>query len=218
MQHLDETLETYVWNNWNIWNIRLQHIWKHMKHLKTQHCQWSRHTPWGNCGGAGLPLLPTMRGGWMCSHRWRYGCRCMPPLPRRTRWMRLWGARSQRHGQGMRSGRGVSLAIMYPNVCRSGWFFHSPTIAIGACWPRTIALHYWNRALCLVSTTLGKGWKTLGKPFAECHTRQNYLGKFLNGKGSFVECHFSGTRQTLCLVSISHSANKSRRRMRDGVI
>ena len=33
--------------------------------------------------------------------------------------------------------------------------------------------HYWNRALCLVSTALGKQQKTLGKPFAECHTRQS---------------------------------------------
>jgi hypothetical protein len=25
MQHLDETLKTYVWNTWNTWYIRLQH-------------------------------------------------------------------------------------------------------------------------------------------------------------------------------------------------
>jgi len=62
--------------------------------------------------------------------------------------------------------------------------------------------HYWNRALCLVFKTLGKRQKTLGKPFAECHTRQSRDGKKNDGKASFAECLFSGTRQSLCQVSI----------------
>jgi len=44
-------------------------------------------------------------------------------------------------------------------------------------------IHYWNHALCLVSTTLGKRQKTLGK-------------------GGFAECHLSSTRQRLCRMLI----------------
>jgi hypothetical protein len=42
--------------------------------------------------------------------------------------------------------------------------------------------HYRNRVLCRVSKTLGKGYFTLGKAFAECNTRQRTLGK------DFAEC------------------------------
>jgi hypothetical protein len=41
-----------------------------------------------------------------------------------------------------------------------------------------------------VSNTLGKGYFTLGKGFAECNTRQRTLGKNFIGKGIFAECFF----------------------------
>jgi len=44
--------------------------------------------------------------------------------------------------------------------------------------------------LCRVSLALSKGLKTLGKAFAECHTRQRAYGKNLVGKGVFVECFY----------------------------
>jgi hypothetical protein len=47
-----------------------------------------------------------------------------------------------------------------------------------------------------VSKTLDKGYFTLGKGFAECNTRQRTLGKDFIGKGFFVECFFSDTRQS----------------------
>ena len=55
--------------------------------------------------------------------------------------------------------------------------------------------------LCRVSVALGKGLKTLGKAFAECHTRQRPHGKISAGKAVFAECYFSSTRQRLCRVS-----------------
>jgi hypothetical protein len=42
--------------------------------------------------------------------------------------------------------------------------------------------HYRNRILCRVSKTLGKGYFTLGKAFAECNTWQRTLDKYLIGK------------------------------------
>jgi hypothetical protein len=41
-----------------------------------------------------------------------------------------------------------------------------------------------------VSKTLGKGYFTLGKAFAECNTRQRTLGKYFIGKGFFAEYFF----------------------------
>ena len=61
------------------------------------------------------------------------------------------------------------------------------------------ALPDWPR----VSNTLGKGSFALGKGFAECGTRQTALGKKSDGEGTFAECLFSGTRQSLCRVSKS---------------
>jgi hypothetical protein len=46
-----------------------------------------------------------------------------------------------------------------------------------------------------VPEALGKALKTLGKGFAECHTRQRRLGKQCIGKAFFAEYFFSGTRQ-----------------------
>jgi hypothetical protein len=43
--------------------------------------------------------------------------------------------------------------------------------------------------------SVGKGYFTLGKGFAECNTRQRTLGKDFIGKGLFAECFFSDTRQ-----------------------
>jgi len=51
-----------------------------------------------------------------------------------------------------------------------------------------------------VSKTLGKGPNTLGKAFAEYHTRQRAHVKILADKEVFAECFLSGTRQRLCRV------------------
>jgi hypothetical protein len=51
-------------------------------------------------------------------------------------------------------------------------------------------IHYRNRVLCRVSKTLGKGYFTLGKAFAECNNRQRTLDKYFIGKGFFAECFF----------------------------
>jgi hypothetical protein len=61
-----------------------------------------------------------------------------------------------------------------------------------------LEIHYLNRVLCRVSKTLGKGYFTLDKGFAECNTRQRTFGKYFIGKGFFAECFFSDTRQRLC--------------------
>jgi len=69
--------------------------------------------------------------------------------------------------------------------------------------------HYQIHGLCRVPATLGKGLFALGKglfalgkTFAECNTRQTPLGKAPDGKGCFVECQISGTRQRLCRVTL----------------
>jgi hypothetical protein len=48
-----------------------------------------------------------------------------------------------------------------------------------------------------VSRTLGKAINTLGKAFAECHTRQRVHGKIFVGKDLFAECFLSGTTTAL---------------------
>jgi hypothetical protein len=65
-----------------------------------------------------------------------------------------------------------------------------------------------------VSKTLGKGYFTLGKGFAECNTRQRTLGKYFIGKGFFAECFFSDTRQRLCRVSKSTWQRKTLGKLR----
>jgi hypothetical protein len=50
--------------------------------------------------------------------------------------------------------------------------------------------HYRNRVLCRVSKTLGKGYFTLDKAFAEGNTRQRTLDKYFIGKGFFAEYFF----------------------------
>jgi hypothetical protein len=74
--------------------------------------------------------------------------------------------------------------------------------------------HYRNRVLCRVSKTLGKGYFTLGKGFAECNTRQRTLGKDFIGKGFFAECFFSDTRQRLCRVSKNTRQRKTLGKLR----
>ena len=51
-----------------------------------------------------------------------------------------------------------------------------------------------------MSKTLGKGYFTLGKGFAECNTRQRTLGELYIGNSLFAEYFLSGTRQRICLV------------------
>jgi hypothetical protein len=65
-----------------------------------------------------------------------------------------------------------------------------------------------------VSKTLGKGYFTLGKDFAQCNTRQKTLGKDFIGKGFFAECFFSDTRQRLCRVSKSTRQRKALGKLR----
>jgi hypothetical protein len=48
----------------------------------------------------------------------------------------------------------------------------------------TFDLHYPTQLLCRVSQTLGKGYFTLGKGFAECNTRQRTLGELYIGNTS----------------------------------
>jgi hypothetical protein len=74
--------------------------------------------------------------------------------------------------------------------------------------------HYRNRVLCRVSKTLGKGYFTLGKGFAEYNTRQRTLGKDFIGKGFFAECFFSDTRQRLCRVSKNTRQRKTLGKLR----
>jgi hypothetical protein len=62
------------------------------------------------------------------------------------------------------------------------------------------AQHYRNQFLCRVSQTLGNGYFTLGKGFAECNTRQITLGELYIGSGLFAEYFMSGTRQRICRV------------------
>ena len=55
---------------------------KRSETFETQHRRTAMIYLVGNCGGAGLPFVPTARGGW--------GRRRMPPLlplPRRARWI-----------------------------------------------------------------------------------------------------------------------------------
>lgn len=49
-----------------------------------------------------------------------------------------------------------------------------------------------------VPRTLGKGLKTAGKAFAECHPRRKPPGVHLFGKQDFAESQNTGTRQRLC--------------------
>ena len=74
---------------------------------------------------------------------------------------------------------------------------------------KTSRWHYQNSKLCRVSDTLGKGYITLGKVFAECNTRQTTLGKGSHGKVDFAECRNTGTRQRFCRVPW-YSAKKPR--------
>jgi hypothetical protein len=60
-----------------------------------------------------------------------------------------------------------------------------------------------------VPEALGEALKTLGKGFAECHTRERRLGKDCIGKGFFAECFLSSTRQTSLPSAREHSAKKS---------
>jgi hypothetical protein len=52
--------------------------------------------------------------------------------------------------------------------------------------------HYRNQRLCRVSQTHDKGYCTLGKAFAECHTRQRTLGELYIGNSLFAEYFLSG--------------------------
>ena len=61
--------------------------------------------------------------------------------------------------------------------------------------------HYRTQLLCRVSQTLGKGYFTLGKSFAECNTRQRTLGELYIGNDLFVEYFLSDTRQRKVTVT-----------------
>jgi hypothetical protein len=57
---------------------------------------------------------------------------------------------------------------------------------------------YCREDLCRGLPAFGKGYKTLGKGFAEGCLRQKAVGKFPVGKGVFAEGRLSGTRQRFC--------------------
>jgi hypothetical protein len=79
LQHPYKTVKLYIWNNWNTWNVDLQHVWKRMKTVEKNTTLPTATTYlMGNCGGVGLPFLPTMQGGW--GHKRAGTC-----LPRRRR-------------------------------------------------------------------------------------------------------------------------------------
>jgi hypothetical protein len=58
--------------------------------------------------------------------------------------------------------------------------------------PSFVLSHYQNQLLYRVSEALGKAWKTLGKDFAECDTRQRKLGELYIGNNFFAEYFLSG--------------------------
>jgi hypothetical protein len=74
-----------------------------------------------------------------------------------------------------------------------------------------VVLHYRNRALCRVPEALGKAWKTLGKVFAECDTRQIELSKYYIGNGFFTEYFLSGFAE--CQKVLDKEKWLSRRRV-----
>jgi len=59
-----------------------------------------------------------------------------------------------------------------------------------------------------VSKTLGKGPNTLGKAFAECHTRQRAHGKILASKEILHGCYVHGCGVVLvaCVHGKEHTA------------
>jgi hypothetical protein len=65
---------------------------------------------------------------------------------------------------------------------------------------KPICTHYRTQLLCRVSESLGKGYFTLGKGFAECNTRQRTLGELYIDNNLFAEYFLSGTRQRICRV------------------
>jgi hypothetical protein len=75
-------------------------------------------------------------------------------------------------------------------------------------WNR-LFLHYQNRVLCRVSKTLGKGYFTLGKAFAECNTRQIFYRQKV-----LCRVLFSDTRQRLCQVSNNTRQRKALGKLR----
>ena len=71
-----------------------------------------------------------------------------------------------------------------------------------------VGAHYGRQMLCRVS-------KTLGKAFAECHTRQRAHCKILVGKRVFAECFLSDTRQRLCRVpTLGKKKNKKSQKIK----
>ena len=76
-----------------------------------------------------------------------------------------------------------------------------------------VHIHYRNRVLCRVSKTLGKGYFTLGKGFAECNTRQITLGKEHSARVLCRVLFFGHSAKTLSSVK-KHSAKKTLGKLR----
>jgi hypothetical protein len=70
-------------------------------------------------------------------------------------------------------------------------------------------VHYRNRRLCRVPEALGKALKTLGKIFAECHTRQRGLDIQCISKAVFVEYFFRALGKVVCRVPESTRQRKA---------
>jgi hypothetical protein len=84
-----------VWNTWNAWPPTV-----------TTYLV-------GNCGGAGVPFLPTSRGGW--EHRRRPP---LVPLSRQARWMRA-RARTSNGVRARCGARGATTRVMWAGARRT---------------------------------------------------------------------------------------------------
>jgi hypothetical protein len=76
--------------------------------------------------------------------------------------------------------------------------------------PVVTVYHYRNRVLCRVSKTLGKGYFTLDKGFAECNTRQ----RFHRQRVLYRVLFFGHSAKTLPSVK-KHSAKKNTRQIKN---
>ena len=74
--------------------------------------------------------------------------------------------------------------------------------------------HYWIQALCRVPATLGKALNTLGKGFAECHTRQRPLEGKNGWQSSLCREPFVGQLLPSAETALGKENEPSQRRKR----
>jgi hypothetical protein len=145
--------------------------------------------------------------------------------------MRYWavGSHCLSHG-GSRSRAELSRYKMQPNKSRD--YFHCnsyrqqfalfplPLVVLKQTLPYILGVAVkWRCGSCLPpslpkSSALPNAWstrqslKTLGKVFAKCDTQQREFGKQYIGIGFFAKYFLSGTRQSLCRVSLGTRQRK----------